>query len=515
MTQKNVRRAAGCLAAALMMTVQSSSWASIQTSGPYQLAVVQNAGKAINYRKLKGSVDIGFKGTVLLPEAKGSAAMKNRAGVMEIKAEFEKISAPSQFGAEYYTYVLWAISPDGRAVNLGELVVEGGKSALQATIKVQTLCLLVTAEPYFAVSQPSSVVVLENVIDKDNKAAIEWVDANYELLPRGQYMKNSPEAEQAQAPMDKKTPFDLYQARNAVRIAKAAGADALDPEGFKNAERLLALAETKEGGKKGRVMTAREAVQAAEGSRLVAVKRGAQKASELKEEEGAAEISRAKADAASATQERLKAENAQLKAEKAQGQSDAERAAALGLAEKSAAASADSAAEAKSARAEAVTSKEQAELAKSQAAKAVGDQERLRAQLLQQLSLVLETRDSARGLIVNMSGVLFQTGSAELAPAAREKLAKVAGIVSAHPGLKLAVEGHADTTGGAASNQRLSERRAQAARDYLVSQGVDAGAVTARGFGMTTPLESNETPQGRQSNRRVEMVVTGDAIGTR
>lgn len=515
MTFNTVQKAAGCLAMALLLTIQGAAWAAPAAAPPYQLAVVQGAARAINYRNLKGSVDIEFKGTILLPEAKGEATVKNRTGSTDIDAEFQKLSAPAQFGSEYYTYVLWAISPDGRAVNLGELIVEDGKSALHAAAPLQSLCLLVTAEPYFAVSQPSNVVVLENMIPKDNKAKIEWVDASYELLPRGQYVKNIPAAELAPVSMDKKTPFSLYQARNAVRIAKASGADVHDAEGFKNAERLLALAETKAGGPKGRALTAREAVQAAEGSRLLAVKNSTQKAAVLERQEGAARLDLANATAVTATEAKMKAETAQMEAEKAKGRSDAERAAALDLAGKAAAGSAANAADAKTARDDAALSKGQADLANTKLAKMEGEKEALRARLLQQLNAVLQTRDTARGLIVNMSGVLFQTGSSELAPLAREKLAKIAGIVSARPGLNLAVEGHTDNVGGEASNQSLSERRAQSARDYLVNQGVSAASITSHGFGFSRPLASNDDAQGRQNNRRVEMVVTGDAIGTR
>src|SRR5581483_9435681 len=162
----------------------------VPTAPLYQVTVVQTAAKAINYRNLKGSVDINFKGTVLLPDAKGVANVRNRSGVTEIKAEFENLTAATQFGSEYLTYIFWAISPDGKATNLGELIVKDGKSELNAKTPLQSLSLLVTAEPYFAVSQPSNVVILENAIKADNKAKIELVDATYQLLPRGQYTKN-------------------------------------------------------------------------------------------------------------------------------------------------------------------------------------------------------------------------------------------------------------------------------------------------------------------------------------
>jgi outer membrane protein OmpA-like peptidoglycan-associated protein len=487
---------------------QSRTYAAPAVTAPlYQVTVVQSPAKAINYRNLKGSVEINFKGTVLLPDASGVAAVRNNAGTMEIKAEFEKLTLPSQFGPEYLTYVFWAVSPDGRATNLGELIVQDGKSQLNAHTSMQALGLLVTAEPYFAVSRPSNVVILENAIKADNKAKIELIDAKYELLPRGQYTKNIAANELKPQTMDKKTPFNVYQARNAVRIAKAAGAETYAADGYKNSERLLALAETKEGGKKGRSMTAREAVQSAEDSRSLAVKRQT-------DESTANQITSANNNAATAVANQTKAENAQAKAEIAKGQSETERAAALALATSANASSTLAQADATSARASADKSKGQADAANSRADKAEGEKAALRAQLLAQLNVILQTRDSARGLIVNMSDALFKTGSSELTPTVREKLAKIAGIVSSHPSLKLDVEGHTDSIGGDEQNQRLSEKRAQSAREFLISQGVPSGSITSRGFGKTSPVESNETSQGRQKNRRVEMIVSGEAIGS-
>jgi len=484
----------------------------------YQVTVVQNSAKAINYRYLKSSTMIDFKGTVLLADAKGSAEIKSKAGATEIDAEFENLPGATQFGPEYLTYVLWAISPEGRPTNLGELIIKDEKSELKVTEQLQAFGLLVTAEPYFAVSEPSNVVVLENVIRKDTKGKVESIDAKYELLQRGQYEVNINPNDLGMT-MDPKTPLAVYEARNAVRIAKAAGAETYAPEAFKNAQDLLAQAETKEGGKKGRSQTAREAVERAEDARLVSVKR--QQAESLVNERQASkdQINMANGAAATAALGEAQAQTAAAKAEYAQGQSDAARTAA----EAASATSADAANQANAGRDAAIAAAATSEQARHEAAAerniAVGQAQRaqsdtaaLRAQLLQQLNMILQTRDSARGLIVNMSGVLFETGQSELRPAAREKLAKISGIVLAHPGLKLEVEGHTDSVGSDAFNQTLSEKRAQAARDYLVRQGVSADSIVSRGFGSTKPVASNDTAEGRQSNRRVELVVSGDAI---
>jgi outer membrane protein OmpA-like peptidoglycan-associated protein len=442
----------------------------------YKVTIVQSSAQAINYRYLKSSTMIDFKGTVLLAGAKGSAEVKSKAGATEIDAEFENLPAATQFGAAYLTYVLWAISPEGRSSNLGELIVNKGKSELKVTEQLQTFGLIVTAEPYFAVSAPSNIVVMENAIRKDTKGKISTINAKYELLERGQYEVNITPNELGMK-MDSKTPLAVYQARNAVRIAKAAGAETLAPEAFATAQQLLAESETKEGGKKGRSATAREAVQRAEDARSVSVKRQQANALTAERQQSKDQITQAQGAATTAALGQAQAETAKAQAELAQGKADADRNAAL-----------------------------------HQVQRVETEKSVLRAQLLQQLNSILQTSDSARGLIVNMSGVLFQTGKSELTTPAREKLAKISGIVLSHPGLKLEIEGHTDSVGQDASNQALSQRRAQSARDYLVSQGVSADSIVSRGFGSSQPIASNDTTEGRQSNRRVELVVTGDAI---
>src|ERR1039458_1199962 len=136
--------------------------------------------------------------------------------------------------------------------------------------------------------------------------------------------------------------------------------------------------------------------------------------------------------------------------------------------------------------------------AAKQTAQLQAEKAELRIQLLSQFNAILQTRDTARGLIVNMSDVLFDTAKSSLRPLAREKLAKVAGIVSGHPGLRLDVEGHTDSVGGDDYNQRLSEQRGEAVRAYLTNQGMAAGSVTAKGFGKSHPVASNDTAEGRQ-----------------
>jgi outer membrane protein OmpA-like peptidoglycan-associated protein len=448
---------------------------------------------------------------------------------MEIKTEMKDMQPANRFGPEFLTYVLWAITPEGRPINLGEVILDdSGHGKLDVTSELQAFGMIVTAEPYFAVTQPSDVVVMENFVRPDTKGIVEQVTAKYELVKRGQYAVNVPPAELKAIPLEKKKPLDLYEAENAIRIAKWAGADKDAADSFTKAEGLLQQAETyqiRDQGSKPVSTTARGAVQAAEDARLIALKRqdDARLASERqaaadREAQANAATAQANAAAAQSAQQRELAEQQQrleqerrARAEADSARAEAERAAAQAQSDRTRA-EADLAA-AKAAQ-EQVAAKAEIDRAHQAADQAERGQQELRHQLVEQFNRILDTRDTARGLIVNMSDVLFDTGKWTLKPGAREKLAKISGIVQAHPGLKLEVEGHTDSTGSDDLNQVLSEHRAQAVRDFLVQQGVSSATITAMGFGKSDPVASNDTTAGRQLNRRVEMVVSGDIIGT-
>lgn len=441
----------------------------------YRVTVVQGSAKAINYRNLKHATEIDLLGTVLVSNASGEAKVKSENGAIQITAKVKNLPPASTFGGEFLTYVVWGISPEGSATNLGELILEKGQGKVKVSEKLQTFGLIVTAEPYFAVSQPSNVVVMENAIRKGSAEQFEFIDAKFELLKRGQYTLNL----DAMAPMamDEKTPFHVFQARNAVRIARATGASAYAPEAFGKAETYLAQAEIKEGGRKARVVSAKEAVQRAEDARLISVQK--QDVERLAMERQAAQdkLDESKRETAMAS---AAADSALLKTRQAEIENAGLKARNEGL------------------------------QSRNEGLKA--NNEGLRAKLMDQLNAVLQTRATARGLIVNMSGVLFQNGKATLLPAAREKLSKIAGILSTHKGLKVEADGFTDSNGSEALNQRLSEQRAKNTMDFLVSQGVASDSVTSRGFGEENPIATNETAAGRQENRRVELVVSGEGI---
>jgi len=497
----------------------------------FRVTVVGRTTSAINYRPRRGDTKVDFAGTSLMPAAKGYATVSGEKGYIKIDARFDKLAPPTQFGAEYLTYVLWAITPEGRATNLGEVQRDDADARVQVTTELQAFGLVLTAEPYFAVTQPSDVVVMENMIRDNTKGSVDTIQAKYELLKRGSYLMNQDAARLKIKPLEPGAPLDLAQARNAVELARLAGAERYAADSFGKAVNLLATAEQAREKRRGSneiMMPARQAAQTAEDARLVGLQRQEEAlAAEQKRIAAAREqeaITRAQAEEARRRQAELDAQNATAARQAAERQSqEAAARARQALAEQDAAkrakAEADAArTEAENARAQAEAARRDAEAQAAQARQlaAQSEQEKaqLRDQLRQQLSVILETRETARGLIVNLSDVLFDTARHDLKPGAREKLARVSGILSAHPGLKMEIEGHTDSVGTDEYNQNLSERRAESVRSYLVSQNIAPAMVTSIGFGESKPVATNDTASGRQQNRRVELIVSGDIIGT-
>lgn len=250
----------------------------------YRVNVVARTTKAVNYRDRQRPTKVDFAGTVLLPESEGEARIQSRRGATQIDAEFKGMEPPDKFGRQYLTYVLWAVTPDGRASNLGQIVANGkNKAKLEVTTELQTFALLVTAEPYFAVTQPSDVVVMENQVRPDTIGSTEVVDAKFELLRRGSYEFDVDRAEAAAARDDRKVSLDeyeaileLYQAKNAVQLARASRAEEFAPEIQRKAEQQLSMAESRYSGGgdyKTVIAMARQATQTAEDARLVALRR--------------------------------------------------------------------------------------------------------------------------------------------------------------------------------------------------------------------------------------------------
>jgi outer membrane protein OmpA-like peptidoglycan-associated protein len=523
-----------CLAFFLLLCLAASSVVGLGQSATPGSTPVHRTTKAVNYRLRGDAIKVDFHGTELMQNASGEAKVTGKKSSVEIDAKFEGLDDPTKFGLEYLSLVLWAISPEGRAVNLGELVVDHNGSRVKAITDMQTFGMIVTAEPYFAVNQPGNMVVMENMVGAATVGRQENIDARYELLGRGTYSATNTKIQDAIFGIDRKTPRVLFEARNAVRIANLATADKYAPSILASATQQLRKAEEAYVQKrdKSTIETlARETVSTAEEARVMAVKQRAEEEAQAKAaaDKKAAEDREAKArqDAIAEGQRRQAAEDARVQAEQARAQAqaaqaDAERMKAEAVKARQEAEAARK--EADAARAAAEQQKQELAVEADKARKSAEESDRLRqeaekekadlrAQLLQQLNTILATRDTARGLIANMSDVLFKTGSYELLSGARERLAKVSGIVIAHPGLHLEVEGHTDAVGSDDYNQKLSENRAQAVRDYLVQEGISDNSIVSRGLGKTQPVATNDTPDGRQQNRRVELVLSGEAIG--
>ena len=552
--------------AAAQTTTSAAQQSTIRTEQVpvFRVTVVGRTTPAINYRPRRGATKVDFVGTALMPRARGEARVEGKRGYMEIDVKVDELDPPTRFGPEYLTYVLWAITPEGRAKNLGEIQIDDDDDTLDVTTDLQAFGLIVTAEPYFAVTQPSDVVVMENVVREGTEGRVEPIQAKYELLKRGTYLMNHDVGELKVKPLEPGAPLDLAQARNAVMLARFAGADRHAADTFGKAVALLRQAEeARERRRRGNnvMMPARQAVQTAEDARLIALQKqeeafvaeqravASQRETAALERARAEETARRHAEMSKAAEEarRKQAERdaevlrreadrekeamrrqSELEMEALRKQVELEKEAVRRQAEldKLNEANAKLAAEREKAEADAARAAAETEAARqaaearareAQEAASRAEQEKaeLRERLREQLNVILETRETARGLVVNLSDVLFDTNSANLKPGAREKLARIAGIVLSHPGLRVQVEGHTDSVGSEDYNQRLSERRADSVRTYFVRQGIEPGAVGTAGYGESQPVVSNTTPAGRQQNRRVELVISGDVLGTK
>jgi outer membrane protein OmpA-like peptidoglycan-associated protein len=537
---------AATVALSLSAVAQTNSQSTMVTepmahTPTFRVVVVSRSVQAVNYKHRGGATKVDFAGTDLMPQANGQAKVESKKGYIEIEVEFGNLQRPTTFGNEYLTYILWAISPEGRAVNLGEVLVgDNNRSKLDVTTDLQAFALVVTAEPYYAVRQPSNVVVLENIVREDTKGTTEAVNAKYELLERGGYIPTGYKFDPVV--LNTKLPLEFFEARNALRIAQSEGAETYANDSYQHAVQLMnktdEYATSKHIDRKSMIAVAREAVQTAEDARAITVKKIDQERQDDERQAAADAQAQTQAQADSATQQKEQAQSDQARAERATAQAESDTARAQ--AAKAQAESETARAQADAAKAQLDSDKAKSDMANSQAASAnalsaaQADAERsrmaaqqaqlnaqqaetdkaaMRLRLSEQLNKILQTRDSARGLIVSMSDVLFDTGKYSLKPGAREKLAKVAGILLAYPGLNIEVGGYTDNVGGDGMNQTLSENRAGSVREYLVQQGVAANSVSAKGFGNTLPVASNDNSAGRQQNRRVELLVSGDAIG--
>ncbi len=449
---------------------------------------------------------VEFRGTDLLLFAQGSARVRMERGNAQIDARFNDLMPPPTLGPEYTCYVLWAVTSDGNLSNLGEVAMNNQRGEIKASVPLQAFAMFVTAEPYFAIGSPSNVVVMENARGSRTIGTMTTVTPRFDLVEKGEYMA----ADLEPFVWESRQPRDLFQARNALRVAQWQGADRYAPEVFEDAQRRLQQAELSQqrrgNNRRDVIQASRQAVQLAEGARIAALR--AINEERLAMERAAAEAARLAAADEAERQIRLRedAEAAMLEAEAAKAEANSARLDA----EAARLAAAD---EAERASLEADRARQMLEQAQAVMARLEAEKQELRSRLLDQFNKVLETRDTTRGLILNMGDVLFDVGKSELRFETREKLARLSGILLTQPDLYLEIEGHTDATGSDELNQRLSEERAGSVRAYLVAQGVAEESAVARGYGKTSPIADNDTAAGRQQNRRVEIVVSGAVLG--
>lgn len=492
-------------AAIAVLVLFYTAGAPAQTVPIYQVTVVERTVKAVNYQYRNGPTRIDFRGTVLMPPAKGDATVESKAGRTEIAAKFDHVQPPTRYGPEYLTYVLWAITPQGHAKNLGEVLADGSDHAhLDVTTDLQAFGLIVTAEPYAAVRQPSDVVVLENEIRPDTTGRIEPIQAKAELMPRGHYTYTVPAEVTAAGTNSEKLSMERYEARlevyeaqNAVQIARSAGADRYAADTLARAEELLRTAQRYDALKRDRttvVTEARQAAQTAEDARIIADQR--------KHDDQLAQ-----AQAAVTHEQQLRAQ-AEAEAQRAKAQASADR---IQLEQERAAREraevqppAPPAAPAPPQAPQPITTVEEAP-----AQPPAADKTQARMRVLSELNGAMLTRDTPRGLVVTVVDADFRGGA--LRPEVYGSLARVAAILAAHPGLVAFVEGSSDSP----RSDREAYDRAMAVRDTLIRSGVPAASVAARSLGDSRPLVSNASAGGRQQNRRVEITISGNPIGNR
>jgi flagellar motor protein MotB len=474
----------------------------------YRVTVIHRQVDSVNYQYRSGPTKVNFRGTVLMANAKGEATVESQRGRTEITAKFDHVLPSSRFGREYLTYVLWAITPEGSPHNLGEVVPDGSDHAtIHVTTELQAFGLLVTAEPYSASRQVSDVVVLENEVRPDTIGKVQPIRVSYDLMPRGHYTWNVPEARTGpEGPKVSMREYEaisqVYQAQNALGMASAANAAQFAPNTFSEAERMLAEAKRLQSVKADTsliVQSARAAAQTAEDARVIAERRSREK-----------ELADARSAAASAEQAKLEAqaEAQRARAEASEARAATDTARTRAEAERTEQQQAEATAEAaQAAQAVPQSANRIVDNSASQRRADAGRQSHVRMQLLENLNGAFSARDTPRGLVVTIPDDAFSGSTLRSRNAA--SLARVAALVSAEPGLRVTVEGNSDS----ASSEAVSTSRASEVRDALLKAGVAPAAVQARGLGASRLLTSNATESGRIANRRVEIVISGSPIG--
>lgn len=463
------------------------------------------------------SISVKFTGTSRLPKASGEAKVERKRGMTEIEIELDEMKPAAFFGGDYATYVLWVVSPEGHVDNVGEFILRGNRSKLNVSTPQQTFAMFVTAEPHFMTGSPSRFVVLETVRPKNNITGQMLSVSTIKYRGFSGIYNHSQETLVTDPEVKGEARSDVRQALVSVRLAERAGAkEFAAAELAKARESLDKTMEASEANvdPKQLMVMGHETVRLAVEAQKLAEERSFQAALDRERQNRADEISSLKISISKAESD---ADRARLLAQQKTLELEMER-----NARQSAIAQANEAARKA---AEEARLRQQAEMkadelakekfaaefkagaAEQEAERAKRERDQARARLQAALGAVVETRQTARGLIVSLPDILFDVDKATLKPQAREILSKVCGIMQVAGEYNLSIEGHTDSTGSDQYNQQLSERRAKSVYDYLANCGLQSSAMVSKGFGEEQPIASNDTAEGRQKNRRVEIVI--------
>jgi outer membrane protein OmpA-like peptidoglycan-associated protein len=512
----------------MMLSAAVPSFGQSTESRTVQVVMAKRATLAIKYPERDGT-SVDMIGTAIQPRIRGKAEVKRQDGRTRIRLELENIENPQNLGAYYTTYVLWAVAPEGQADNLGELPLQGKESKIEVTTTNQTFGLILTAEPHGMVKLPSPAIVAENILRDNTKGIITTSQIEYRGDSGVYYVVSD-----SRVMPDYATPLVVLGARRSVEIARRAGAGEYAITELRQAEDKLGTLEAiwvrQRSKEKVYSGEARDVIRLGELARSLSVERAEQARLDAERRAADRTIARSQSEAERA---RMEAERARVETERARNET-ADVRAALARAEDEVAAARRRAENAQTeaerakaneevarleaerqrlekedAKQDSEQARREAEKAKSDAEQAKSERDALQQRLYVSIAAILDTRREARGLIVNLSDVLFDFNKATLKPGAREKLSKLAGILLAYPGsYQLEIEGHTDSVGSDEYNQRLSQDRATAVQTYLTQEGVKAEKIIAvRGFGKSKPVTTNDTAEGRQMNRRVEIVI--------
>ncbi len=474
---------------------------------------------AVKYNENK-QTSVAMLGTAISPRVMGKADVEYKKGRTNVRLEMESFDNPQSLGGFYTAYILWAVAPEGQAENLMELPI-GKKFKIESTTKFQTFGLIITAEPHSRVELPSAVIVAANSLRKGTEGALSTSEIEYSGDPGTFYAIFTPNSPSSNA--DYNTPLMILGARRAVEIAQRADAKHYAEQELRDSEMKLATLEQawprsrkasdlRDNARKNSGL-AHDVMRIAEQARKLSVERSDQARLTAERQRAGDNIAQANSDADRARSDADRAANDAVRARieaaraKASERDQATRAADEAAAARLRVEQAQS--ETARAKANEGVARDDADRARMQAEEAKRERDAAQQSLYVSLSAILETRRDARGLIVNLSDVLFDTGKTTILPGAREKLSKLAGILLAYPGMyQVEIEGHTDSVGSDESNLNLSRGRAESVRDYMVENGIKSERViAARGFGESKPVADNETAAGRQVNRRVEIVI--------